>query len=246
MRFFSRRQKQPTLPSNIIGMMERFGRFEFNPQGNSAVDAGSIWIETQAPLQPFAEADPDGFLVALAEAVLPVGGWAVYGASCTLWECFGSKIDILHQHSSYNAIMNAALAFLRANGVPPMMVKGYEWDHWVNNGGTSDTWIPRRPTPSLDEAPISQLQPGETRRVTQLTSKTDSNAILVRRNGDGRYCALIDAKLSDEDARRDQNEWKFAASLYELYIQIGLAMQVPTYWYDQELEPYFPLSRPRI
>lgn len=70
--------------------------------------------------------------------------------------------------------------------------------------------------------------------------------ILVRRNADDQYCALIDAKLSDEDARRVQNEWKFATSLHELYIQIGLAMHVPTYWFDQELEPYFPLSRPRI
>jgi hypothetical protein len=246
MGFFRRRQKQPGLPGNIISMMERFGRFEFNPQGSNAEDAGSIWIETQAPLQPFAETDPAGFLVALAEAVLPVGGWAVYGASCTLWDCFGSKIDIFRQHSSYNAIMNASIEFLRANGVPPMMVRGYEWQHWVNNDGTSDTWVPRRPVPSPDEAPISTLQPGETRRVTQLTSEPDSNAILVRQNGDGRYCALIDAKYSDEDPRRVPNEWKFAASLHELYIQIGLAMQVPTYWYDRELEPYFPLPRPKI
>ncbi len=60
------------------------------------------------------------------------------------------------------------------------------------------------------------------------------------------YFALIDAKWSDEDPHRDQNEWKFANSLYELYIQIGLAMQVPTYWYDRKLEPYFPLPRPSI
>ena len=66
------------------------------------------------------------------------------------------------------------------------------------------------------------------------------------RKSDGQYCALIDARRSDEDPRRVQNEWKFAASLYELSIQIGLAMQVPTYWYDSELEPYFPLPRPKI
>jgi hypothetical protein len=116
----------------------------------------------------------------------------------------------------------------------------------VNNGGTSDTWISKRSIPSLDEAPISPLQPDEIRRITQQTSEGDSNAILVRQNDDGRYCALIDSKYSDEDPRRVQNEWKFAASLHELYIQIGLVMQVPTYWYDHELEPYFPLLRPGI
>lgn len=246
MGIFRKRQKPPTLPGDIISMMERFGRYEFNPQGSSAEDAGSIWMETQAPLQPFASVDPDGFLVALAGAVLPVGGWAVYGASCTLWECFGSNIEIFRQQPSYNAILNAAIEFLRANGVPPMMVKGYEWQHWIQNGGTSDTWIQRRPIPSLDEAPISELRTGETRRVTQQTADPVSNAILVRRNAEGGYDALIDAKRGDEDPHRVQNEWKFAKSLHELYIQIGLAMQMPTYWYDPEMEPYFPLPRPRI
>jgi hypothetical protein len=247
MGIFRRRQKQHSneymLPSDIIRMMERFGRYEFNPQANA--DNGADIGQLMADLYPFASTDPDGFLVALAGAVLQVGGWAAYGASRTIWELLSPSVSI-RQHPSYNAIMNAALAFLRANGVPPMMVRGYEWNHWLDSGGTIDTWVPRRSTPSHEEAPISELLPGETRRVTQRTSERDSNAILVRRNGDGRYCALIDAKWSDEDPRRVQNEWKFAESLYELYIQIGLAMQVPTYWYDRELEPYFPLLRPGI
>ena len=246
MGIFRRRQKQHSnehaLPSDIIRMMERFGRFEFDPQESSEDDARDIG-SLEPELYPFASADPDGFLVALAEAVLPVGGWAAYGAERIIRSLLGPSVS---QHPSYNAIMSASLAFLRTNGVPPMRLNDYEWGYWSANGGTIDTWLPRRPTPSQDEAPITALQPGETRRVTQLTSKRDSSAILVRRDGDGRYCALIDNKWSDEDPRRVQREWKFAESLYELYIQIGLAMQVPTYWYDRELEPYFPLPRPRI
>ena len=142
--------------------------------------------------------------------------------------------------------MTAPIEFLRANGVPPMMVKGYQWEYWIDSGGTADTWIPRRPVPLPEEASITELLPGEVRRVTQRTSEIDSNAILVRQNNDGPYCALIDAKYSDEDPRRRQDEWKFAKSLHELYIQIGLVLQVPTYWYDPELEPYFPLPRPKI
>lgn len=127
-----------------------------------------------------------------------------------------------------------------------MNVRGYEWEHWISKGETRDTWLQRLPTPSLDEAPISELLPGEVRKVAQLTAEASSNTILVRWSSDGSYCALIDARQSDEDLRRVQREWKCAASLYELYIQIGLAMQVPTYWYDSELEPYFPLPAPRI
>jgi hypothetical protein len=243
MGIFGKRQKQSALPGDIVSKMERFGRYEFNPQANAG-GAEDIW-GLMGDLYPIASADPEGFMAAIADAVLPVGGWAVYGASRTIWELLSPPTELRH-NPSYNAIMNAAIEFLRTNGVPPMMVRGYEWEYWVNNGGTSDTWIPRRPTPSPDQAPISKLQPGEIRRITQLTSESDSNAILVRQNSDGRYCALVDAKQSDEDPRRDQWEWKSAETLYELYIQIGLAMKVPTYWYDRELELYFPLPRPRI
>ncbi|MFL5661872.1 MAG: hypothetical protein ACJ8BW_11045 [Ktedonobacteraceae bacterium] len=244
MGFFSRRPKQPELPRDIVSKLERFGQHEFNPQAypSDGAEMGRLVGE----LYSFASSDPERFLVALAQAALPAGGWTVYGASCILWECFSSDAGALALHPAYKAIRDAAINFLRSNGVPPMRVKGYEWQYWTDNGGTSETWIQRRPIPTLAEAPITELQPGETRRVTQLTSERDSSAILVRRNSDGRYCALIDNKWSDEDPRRVQREWKFAESLYELYIQIGLAMQVPTYWYDRELEPYFPLPRPRI
>src|SRR6266571_1995132 len=146
MGFFSKRQTQPRLPSNIVPMMERFGRYEFNPQ-TSGIDPREIG-QLVAELYQIASADPDGFLVTLAGAVIPVGGWAAFGACCILWECFGSNIDSSLQNSSYHAIMNTAIEFLRANGVPPMRIKGYIWQYWVNNGGTSDTWLPRHPTPS--------------------------------------------------------------------------------------------------
>src|SRR5712691_6232044 len=142
MGFFSRRQKQPALPSDIISMMERFGRYEFNPQ-TSAYDGEDIG-RLMAELYPFASTDPDGFLVALAEAVLPVGGWAVYGASRTIWELLSSSASA-HQNPSYNAIMNAALAFLRTNGVSFMMLRGYERP---SNVPSNSTLPMRRPTPT--------------------------------------------------------------------------------------------------
>lgn len=248
MGFFGGRQQGPNgqmLPSDIVSTLERFGRHEWDWQayGMSAEELGAL----MGGLYPVASANPDGFLQALAAAALPVGGWAVYGASRLVWELLspgrGSSIS---QNPSYRAIMDDAIEFLRSNGVPPMKVRGYEWDYWIDKGGTRDTWAPRIRTPAPGEAPISVLGPGETRRVVQITSQPDSNVILVRQNEDGQYCALIDARQSDEDPRRTQWEWKTANSLYEIYIDIGLSMQTPTHWYDKELEPYFPLSRPRI
>lgn len=245
MGFFRRRQQEPAgnaLPPNIVSLMERFGRYEMDPEG-SGEDSSKIWMETQSPLRPFATSDPEGFLIALAGAAVPVGGYAVYGASRTLFEFIKPPFD---KHPAYIAIMTGAIQFLRANGVPPMRVRPYEWQHWADMGGTRETWLPRRPTPLRDEAPITSLRPGETRKVAQLISRPDSNIILVRQRDDGRYCALIDARQSDEDPTRSQWEWKSAESLYELYIEIGLSQQTPTYWYNPELEPYFPLPRPKI
>ncbi len=147
MGIFRRHQKQNSneyaLTNDIVHMMELFGRYEFNPQenANDAADIGQLMGE----LYPFASTDPDGFLVALAGAVLPVDGWAVYGASRTIWELLSSSASA-HQHPSYKAIMSAALEFLRTNGVSLTMLRGYERDHWFASGGTIDSWLPRPPT----------------------------------------------------------------------------------------------------
>jgi tetratricopeptide (TPR) repeat protein len=135
------------LPNDIVRKMERFGQYEFNSQ-TSGVDPAEMG-QLLGDLYPVASADPDGFMVALAEAVLPVGGWAVYGASRTIWELLSpSASPSIRQHPSYNAIMNDALEFLRTKGRSFMMLRPYEQDHWVASGGTRDTWMPRPPTSS--------------------------------------------------------------------------------------------------
>ncbi len=152
MGLFNRHSKPTSLPGDIVSLMARFGRFEFDAEasGEDAGDMGTLI----ADLYAFSSADPAGFLTSLAEAVLPVDGWAVYGASRTLWELFGSEEVISPQHPATNAIMDAAIAFLRANRVSPMYVRGYEWEYWFARGGTRETWLPQEPsqTPESPEA----------------------------------------------------------------------------------------------
>lgn len=152
MEWFSRPLSSPGLPDDIVSLMERFGRFEFDAQA-SGEDAGEVWGRWAETLPPFASANPEGFVNALAATVLPVGGWAVYGASRTLWELFSSQ-ESVRQHPASLAIMDAAIAFLRANRVSPRDVRGYEWEHWLARGGTRDTWLPQElsRTPESPEA----------------------------------------------------------------------------------------------
>jgi len=136
--------------------------------------------------------------------------------------------------------MDASLAFLHTRGVPEMKLNGYEWQRWVASGGTHESWEPKLTPPSLDGAPIAALHAGEIRRVAQVNAEADSNVILVLRTDDGHYSALIDSRASDEDPRRVRRDWLSADSLYELYIKIGLTMQIPQHCYDPELGSYFP------
>ncbi|MBK6870821.1 MAG: hypothetical protein IPJ14_09690 [Kineosporiaceae bacterium] len=228
----------------LAALAARFGRHEFYGQA-STEDPVQIQRETLIPLYPEAARDPNAFLERLRREVLPAGGWALYGADRLMWELITDKTA--RQSEAGLEIMDASLSFLRENGVPPQRVRPYQWEHWIGTGGTIDTWLMTRPTPTHAQAPIRELAPGELRPVARLTADPQSNVILVRLAANGEHVeAIIDAPQSDDDPRRTQWEWKSAPTLYELYVQIGLTHQVPTPWYDPDLEPYFPLPAPRI
>jgi hypothetical protein len=131
------------LPSNIVSMMEQFGRFEFDPMGTGIIDAGSVWGSLIAPLMPYAQSDTTGFLRALADAVLPAGGWAVYGGERLVKEVLSGDLD----DPSYAAMLTAALNFLRECGVPNTRLNGYEWSFWQRTKGRTEPWLYARPAP---------------------------------------------------------------------------------------------------
>ena len=100
--------------------------------------------------------------------------------------------------------------------------------------------------PSAEEAPISAVAPDHTRKVAQLTADEDSTFILVGAATAGGYCALIDARRSENDRKRRQKVWKVAEGLHELYVDIGVSLQALPYWYDHELRPYLRMTPPSV
>lgn len=137
MGFFGRRQQLPngpTLPSDIVSRMQRFGRYELDPaeSGENGMEQGAL----MAKLLPFASAEPERFLADLAAAVVPAGGLAVYGASRTVWELLSpDRTSPIRQYPAYKEIMDGALGFLRANGVPLVGLRGNEREYWMDKGG---------------------------------------------------------------------------------------------------------------
>ncbi|MGW5663494.1 hypothetical protein ACWEWG_25865 [Streptomyces sp. NPDC003758] len=79
MALFGRRQRSSVpsgLPADIVSRVTHYGRHEFDPQNYHGPDINATIYQS---LYPLASADPAGFTERLSAAVLPVGGWAVYG-----------------------------------------------------------------------------------------------------------------------------------------------------------------------
>jgi hypothetical protein len=226
--------------------MARFGRFENDPQG-SGEDPSWVYQGVIAPLYASANEDPVTFVELLEREVSRKGGWGAYGAGHAVWEILTTEQRAsLRNNASYIAVVDASLQFLRENGVPPKNVRGYEWDHWIEHGGTIDTWIPPRDPPRREEARITPLREGELRPIARLTASSDANVVLVCASPRQGFTAVIDARYSDEDPRRVQNDWKSADDLYDLYLTIGRSLQTPPPWHDPEVGVFFPLPKPRI
>jgi hypothetical protein len=229
------------LPANIVQMMDDFGRYEYD-SASSGVDGSTVWVDYVAPLHPVAQANPRSFRQQLADAVLPVGGWCVYGAAHLDWELLGgSDAD----DPNHQALLSASLSFLRSCGVPRMRLTGYESSFWSQLSGDRELWLLRRPTPSPEEAPIRQLRAGEVRRIAVMESRPNSREVHVWEEAPETFTAASKSAWSEEDPREGAR-LQTAPSLYSLYVGIGEALQVEAYWTDPELRPYLPLPWPRI
>jgi len=222
--------------------MEQFGRFEFDPRRPGNIGPDEVYSTIIGPLYQLSRSDGAGFLADLAAAVVPVGGWAVYGGERLVKELFSGDL----QDPSYDAMMGAALDFLRSLGIPNVRLNGYESSFWRSHKGKAEPWLVARALPTQEDAPIRGLAPAEERRIAQLDSMPDSNLIYVRRHSAGGFAAFVDARRSDDDPRRGQFPLHQAESLYDLYRRVAEQLQVPPYWCDNELEPFFPFPAPVI
>ncbi|WP_431927141.1 hypothetical protein [Micromonospora wenchangensis] len=223
----------------LVGVMAAFGRFELQQElsGLTAVQAWNLL----SPFLPLSQTDPMAFTELLCHGVTPAGGFAAYGASRALAELVGLSFDT----PAAQAVLDGGIAFLREAGVPPMRVRPYEWDRWLDTGGNVESWLPVRPPPPPERPGITPLRPAETRLVAKLGAEQDSNRVFISRDGTD-FVAIVDARYSDEDPTRARWVWHRASTLYLLYLQVGRSLQTPPHWVAAELEAYVPLPAPRF
>ncbi|WP_369034099.1 MULTISPECIES: hypothetical protein [Streptomyces] len=131
MRLFRRSPVDETaLPPDIVHRMGLYGRWEFDRSGSGPdIDVPAL---IYVPLHPPASADPGGFVERLADAVLPVGGWAAYGGSHCVRDLLAQSQN---EHPRYLDMLDTALDFLHGRGVPSALLNGYEWSRWCATHG---------------------------------------------------------------------------------------------------------------
>jgi hypothetical protein len=178
------------------------------------------------------------WVAALSEAVLPVGGWAVFGAEQTVMLAMSHPVDL----PAYRAILESALEFQRAAGVWQFQLSINEKVYWSMHHA-DEPWLTPRDAPARETAAITELPVGQERKIAVMTKSPTSNEVYVGRPDTSTYVAIVERGSADE---RERELAESAGSLYDLYWKVSRAMMLPNYWVDPEFERFFPFPLPRI
>ncbi len=154
MPFFQKKPKpaEIELPPNIVelltydGLCQRYDEDERKALGIQPLDTGILLDERYWLLARY-DGQPEQFMSVVAEIALHAGGWAMYGATAWLGD-LGISLEQLKAKPISHALLDANVAFLRAERTPQGNVRGYEWEHWRQGGGTYETWLPDGPSPA--------------------------------------------------------------------------------------------------
>lgn len=181
------------------------------------------------------------YVDALAEAVLPLGGWAVIGAADLLVKAIFEPDD----RPSYVRLLLADLELKRAVRVSDIALSMYEAEFWRRHNPGRE-WLEPKYPPARDDAQISPLAVGEEREVGRHTSAPTSNLVFVRRTAGDRYLAFVDQEVEHGEPAKGRVEapMREADNLYDLFVFLGES-PLANFWNHEELEPFCIYDRPR-
>jgi hypothetical protein len=231
---FGRKQdsgNQITVPEGIVHAITEYGQ-----QRLRDTDAPGPFHEE---LESLAPDDQKAWVESLGQAIVPVGGVAAYGASTLVMLSLNHPVEL----DAYCRLQDAALDYLRAEGVPEVELSGYERSYWRGKH-PDEAWLqpaPSRPT----ESSLTALAVGEERKLSVADASPDSKAIYVLHPAEGKYVWALD-RPSEDGAGRIREERGQAGSLGEIYAELGENLP-PSHWLDPEFAQFlsFPYSRPQ-
>ena len=110
-------------PADMLQRMDLFGRYEFDVFDNG-IEGDEIGLYCVGPFLEFAQADPDGFLIALRSVVRGhEDSFATYGAARLVWELLG--MDGVRRPTAL-PLVDAGIDFKVARDLPVLRFAPYE------------------------------------------------------------------------------------------------------------------------
>jgi hypothetical protein len=117
------RKTHSRFPSDMVELLELFGRAEFGHQ-TSGLDTSEFIQRVLVVYFDESQADPAGFLADLQAVVAgDEGGFATYGAARLVWEYFSERSLLI---PAALPLVDAAIDFKLDRHLPPAMFSGYE------------------------------------------------------------------------------------------------------------------------
>lgn len=236
MGLFSRQPRdEGPLPPDIATQMEERGRRRSEGVKNELTDA------QEQHFLSLSQGEQEAYVDALAEAVLPIGGWAVLGAADLLVQAVFDPDD----HPAYVRLLLAAIELQRAVRVSDVALSTYETMFWRQHNPGRE-WLEPKFPPARAAAKISLLAVGEARKVGRHTSSPTSNLVFVKRTAEDRYLTFVDQEVERGEPAKGRVEapMREADNLYDIFVFLG-ETPFPNFWNHEELEPFCIYDRPR-
>jgi hypothetical protein len=185
--------------------------------------------------------EQEAYVDALAETIVPIGGWALLGAADLLVQAVFEPDD----HPAYVKLLLAAIELQRAARVSDIALSTYETMFWRQHNPGRE-WLEPKSPPTRAEAQISPLAIGEEREVGRHTSAPTSNLVFVRRTGEDSYLTFVDQEVERGEPAKGRVEapMREADNLYDIFVFLG-ETPFPNFWNHDELEPFCIYDRPR-
>jgi hypothetical protein len=249
MRLFTKREST-VVPANVLGVLGMYGQAVLDARraGLAVTDPRFDWANFVGPVRTaLMGPNRDRVIEELYEAAVtaPDRDLATLGAYRLLAECDESLDD-----RRFLKLYDASLDYMRSLGFSSGHLTGHEARRWVevhgelrsSFDGVFDVAVPSAP----DVPSVKTLDPGEARMVALTAPLPQGNAFFAECRADGSYGVFSERQRSAEDPTRvrcEETHIGAFTSLHDLLRAVGAMLGTPSFWADEDLEPYFPNRR---
>lgn len=227
----------------LLSELSRYGHGHFAVLAPSVPVAPEVEFDVNRRFLQFGRP----FVCELISAASASPSWLAVGAERALLSA--TTLDPADPAAA--PLLDAAVRHLRARVIPPGMVTGYEWEHWLiiradlEAQGEPAAWAVRAGEPERGTVQLIPPARDETRHIVTMDHGPHSNTLLVLRDGD-EYALLIEAPWSVDDPTRSRREDARSSDLWDIYLAASRALQTPPAWTADDFAPFDGMPRPNL